>query len=252
MNELPKLKCQETRRKQLIVTCTNKAELEMIKEKIEEREEIKQKIEIREPKQKQARIIIFGAPEAPTPSRRHDKQTTDASSQDNITELEIYDKQILQPSLERVLRNKDINHIIIKVLRGRSGEGTSHIVIQLPEIQAIRLIKEKFPVGFNMCTAKRYVTVLRCFHCQQYGYAARNCQNDEACAKCGRGHNARDCESRRLDCVNCRIEVEKHGGNYRQAGVQTQHAAYDPMCRCYIKKKNEALASLDRSGKNSN
>lgn len=251
MSELPRMKCQETRRRNLVVMCNSREDLEIIKERIYGKEELVRKIDLREPKERLARIIIFGAPEAPQLRRLDDEEVDEEERTRSVTEQDIYDKQILQPALEKVLRNKEINYKIIKVLRGRKGEGNSHLVIQLPEIQAARLLQQKFPIGFNMCTAKRYISILRCYHCQQFGYAAKNCCNKQACAKCGKEHNARDCNEKRLDCVNCRIEVNRHGGNYRSAGVHTQHASYDPQCRMYLRRRQEAFESLKRKQVNS-
>lgn len=248
MRELPSVNCLETRQKQLIITCKNRNAIEMVKEKIEQKEDLVGKIDILEPRQRQARIIIFGAPEAPEL-----KKPTSAENEnpDDDTESELYDQQILRPALQKAARTIDIEYKLIKVIKGRIGEGSSHLVIQLPEVQAIRLLSTKFTIGFNRCTAKRYITILRCYNCQQYGHTARSCQNDEACARCGKKHNIRDCESTRADCVNCRLVLNEYGGNYRLAGVQTQHPAYDPQCSCYQKRKSDALKSLNKTGKNS-
>lgn len=238
--------CQETRRRNLVVTCKSKEELEIIKERRNEKEEIAGKIDLREPKERQARIIVFGAPETPQQRRLEDEDADEEEQRRYVTELDIYEKQILQPALEKALRNKEINYKIIKILRGRR-KGNSHFVLQLPEIQTTRLLKQKFPIGFNMCTARRYISILRCYHCQQFGYALKNCGNKQACAHCGKEHSAKDCNGQRLDCVNCRMEVIRHGRSYRSAGVHTQHAAYDPQCRMYLKRRQEAFKSLNNN-----
>lgn len=155
MKELPSVNCLETRQKQLIITCKNRNEIEMVREKIEQKDDLAGRIDILEPKQRQARIIIFGAPEAPEvrKSTGSENETLDEES-----ESEQYDQQILRPALQKAVRTMDVEYRLIKVIKGRVGEGSSHLVIQLPEVQAIRLLSAKFMIGFNRCTAKRYLT----------------------------------------------------------------------------------------------
>lgn len=249
MNDLPKIDCQTTKQNKMIITCKNRLDLEVIKEKIKATENMAEKVEMVEPNPRTTRVIIFGAPEAPQIQRRENNE----SLQEEVEEqLELYEKQILQPALKNVLKKEDIPYKLIRTLKGRQCDGTSHLVIQLLERDATVLMANKMCIGFNRCTVKRHIFIQRCFNCQQLGHMARTCQNPVACAHCGKGHNVKNCAAKYYDCVNCRQVVNDFGGNYRAAGVHTQHPAYDPKCSTYLKKKQEAVSSLSKTSKNSN
>lgn len=247
MAELPPVDCQTTKQNKIIITCKNKFDLEQVKDKIRTTEDMAEKLDIKEPNPKTARVIVFGAPEAPVVTRKNVEREAD-SSQDNLEEQqELYEKQVLYPALERALRKK-VQYKLIRVLKGRQGEETSHLVLQLLERDALQLMAGKLCIGFNRCTVRRYVFIQRCFNCQEIGHTARGCQNAEACAKCGKGHNIKDCTSKNEECVNCKKVLDYYKGDHRRAGLYEKHPSYDPSCSVYLRKKQEALASLSYRG----
>lgn len=247
MSELPQMDCQTTKQNRIIITCKNKMDLEQVRRKINTTEDMPEKINIKEPNPKMARIIIFGVPEAPLLPKSNASDVAQSNEEENF---ELYDKQLLQPALLKALK-RQIQYKVVRILRGRPGTETSHLVLQLNERDALILMAAKVCIGFNRCTVRRYVSIQRCFHCQLIGHTAKDCKNPEACAKCGQQHNAQDCRSSRYNCVNCRQLVDYYNGDYRRAGVHTQHPSYDPQCSVYQRRKQDALKSMSSKGKHS-
>lgn len=138
-----------------------------------------------------SRLIIFGAPEAP-PMQKHQDEAEGNIQNTDAEQFELYQKQIVDPSLQRSLKRESVSFKIIRVLKGCQGQAASHLVIQLAERDAIILLSQKICIGFNKCTVKHYISIQRSFKCQLICYTTINSPNEEACACCGGIHNARD------------------------------------------------------------
>lgn len=89
------------------------------------------------------------------------RQSNSENQQTQVDEeqFELYAKQIIEPALQRSLRRESVQFKIIRVLRGRKGEVTPRLVLQLTERDALLLLSQKPTFGFNCCTVKRYVFI---------------------------------------------------------------------------------------------
>ena len=60
-------------------------------------------------------------------------------------------------------------------------------------------------VGASSFQVEDYVNTLKCFKCQRYGHAMKNCSHDVACGLCSGPHYTRDCPNKEdvHKCINC-------------------------------------------------
>ena len=76
-------------------------------------------------------------------------------------------------------------------------------------------------IGASSFRVEDFVNVLKCFKCQRYGHAAKNCSHDAACGLCSGGHITRDCPNKdqNFKCINCirnNKPISDHSTNWRK------------------------------------
>lgn len=89
---MPKTDCQFTRQNKIIVTCNDKQDLEIIKNKLEAVEDIIENLEIKEQQHKMSRVIIFGAPEA-LPMLKHQDEAEGSNQKTDVEQFELHQKK---------------------------------------------------------------------------------------------------------------------------------------------------------------
>jgi hypothetical protein len=65
------------------------------------------------------------------------------------------------------------------------------------------LLSNGIRIGYNKFSVEPAMTVLQCFNCQETGHAARNCENQLRCLKCGGPHKHKECQESSYKCCNC-------------------------------------------------
>ena len=60
-------------------------------------------------------------------------------------------------------------------------------------------------VGASSFRVEDYINTLKCFKCQRYGHAMKNCLHEVACGLCSEPHYTRDCPNKENahKCINC-------------------------------------------------
>ena len=81
----------------------------------------------------------------------------------------------------------------------------------------------------------RPIRVLQCHNCNKFNHKARECQNEQACLKCGENHSYKQCNvmKDKLRCVNC-------NGN---------HAATSKECLQYKNHKRELTETKENENR---
>lgn len=67
-----------------------------------------------------------------------------------------------------------------------------------------KLLSNGIRIGYNKFSVEPAMTVLQCFNCQETGHAARNCENELRCLKCGGSHKHKECQESSYKCCNCK------------------------------------------------
>ena len=106
---------------------------------------------------------------------------------------------------------------------------------------------DRLLMGMYSCKVYERYSVKRCSKCQKFGHWWRECQNEYACAKCGKGHETKLCPSANdttvKSCVNC-IRGSK--------GDSSSHTADSTLCPCYIDQREKVKQELATKKKNLN
>lgn len=226
--DLPSVECTHTRTGKILLSCNSKTELQQIKQSLEKADRLKEIAVFSEVKPKKQRVIIFGAPEAPSRNKDETDEEQKKKEQKKIDEYEL----TIQQALERQLRYEGVKMKIIKIIKGNKEMQTSHLVVELLEKDALRLHDEKLRMGFYTCQVKKYLTVQRCFRCQMLNHTAATCTRRITCEICMGNHTADVCKSRdRPKCTNC--SYARTDRYYPQPHIDTNHPASSNKCASY-------------------
>lgn len=86
-------------------------------------------------------------------------------------------------------------------------------------------------VDFRACRCYEYISVIKCYQCNQYNHTAKNCSNVKKCGKCSSSeHETKDCHNTRYSCVNCKLSNERFKLNF-----PTEHSTFDIRCPTYLR-----------------
>lgn len=102
-------------------------------------------------------------------------------------------------------------HEVLRSASGVSGAmGTEDVVVTLPTFLQRSLAED----GFVMVAAERrrcrkFVELMQCHRCCQYGHGYRTCTGPQVCKNCGEGHQVTECRSGLRRCVVCRQNGEQ-------------------------------------------
>lgn len=122
---------------------------------------------------------------------------------------------------------KDENSVkIIAVKKGRNL-GRESWIVEAP-ISVFRKIVTDGWVVMNLTRVRvdEDEDVVRCYKCCRFGHVAKFCQQEVSCYRCGGKHEGKECQSKRVNCVNCeRVRLEKR-----------EHEANDWRCPVYIRQ----------------
>lgn len=91
------------------------------------------------------------------------------------------------------------------------------------------LMRGKAKISWDICHVFDGVDVRRCHLCYSYSHLASRCpENVRLCLRCGGKHEARNCESNRISCVNCSRIAERDGRK-----IPTCHLVTSKECPMY-------------------
>ncbi|KAJ3656869.1 hypothetical protein Zmor_015914 [Zophobas morio] len=96
-------------------------------------------------------------------------------------------------------------------------------------------------VGYDDCMVYDAIDIKLCFHCCGYHHYQKQCSKKlPICPKCSGSHNAVNCTSDVLQCVNCTLLNKKHN-----VELATDHAVWDfNKCEAYKKAKTDFKSNI--------
>ena len=136
-------------------------------------------------------------------------------------------------------QNELPNNAEIKFIRSNS----SSVIIETDALTFEKLINlRRVNIGWERCSVREFIDVLRCFHCAEYGHIASSCTKPVCCPKCAGGHERKDCTSSYAKCINC------HNANSsvqnKDVLLDVDHPSWSPSCPIQqqrIKKKRQRI-----------
>lgn len=107
------------------------------------------------------------------------------------------------------------------------------------EVFKYMIRKERIHLDMGVCGIEEVINVSQCFKCNKFGDIARSCQLEVRCHYCGGENEGKDCNSDRLDCMNCKVA--------RLPPDLINHHARDRLCPVYIRRENIARNGVSYS-----
>lgn len=93
-------------------------------------------------------------------------------------------------------------------------------------------------LDYQVCIAKDYTGVTRCYNCQQCGHVAAACpKKDPVCGICADTHDTRQCPREVTRCVHC-----------HHSGKNSNHYVGSLKCEAHVRVIARAWCATDRGG----
>ena len=92
-------------------------------------------------------------------------------------------------------------------IRRKSTEVSSWVLEVTPEARITLLSKERLHIAYKTCKVEDYLRISRCYNCQKFGHASKDCKNTRVCSICaqdGHGHDNCKIKEDKAICRNCR------------------------------------------------
>lgn len=101
-------------------------------------------------------------------------------------------------------------------------------------------------IGLDGCSIYDAVEVTRCYNCNNYGHASKNCKNKTSCPKCAGEHKLVDCRSDSFKCCNCSKYLESLATDeFEVSDVTYDHAAWDyKQCTLFRKTMDKIKCDI--------
>lgn len=204
----------------LILSCGNEREISTVQSEIQSK--LGENYEVDRPKIHDHRIKAVGIDEC------------EYGDSDEI----IIDKIIKQNDLESSSKN-----FKLKILRKTVVINKKFNLILEADSSTYNFIinKQKLNLGWNRCFVYNDYGIIRCYKCNKYGHFQKDCQDKITCGKCTGNHNAQECVSNCVKCINCVLSNEKYKMN-----LNVNHTVWDNVnCETYKRiekiRKNKFL-----------
>ena len=192
-------KIHPTKKNNLIVKVDNADQAIRLIETVKSVPNLNQQIQASVPKAKLSRLLISRVPSC------------------------YQEKQIVEFLIAK--RKWDSSAISFRQI-GKKNTAFNTWVVTLPESYAELLIQEKY-LNFNFLTVtvKPFLTIIRCYNCQNFGHFSTACNFETVCATCSETHKTTDCTSESQLCVNC--------FHHSRDIQQSRHCASSSQCHTY-------------------
>lgn len=110
----------------------------------------------------------------------------------------------------------------------RKSSKKYNYIIEVPHHVACQLINARnFIINDCVCHVKKFIKIIRCFKCHQYGHLAKFCTKIKICGWCGESHESEKC-SKPPQCTNC-----VHNNNTYNHSFNTNHPAFSKSCSSF-------------------
>lgn len=228
-----------TKAKQVIMRYKNRSEVEKARDSMVESDEIKDLIKVNIPVRRRERILLLSV----DPSVGEDVVKSELESQigeggvgdtytglaDKMETMNI--EATTRIILEGLLKKPSREVRIIRKIETRQGKNNWLIDVDM-ESKSMLLEKKRICIDFERYRVVEFISIMRCFKCQKFGYLVNNCSGEIHCSKCAEAHNIKDCKSDTENCSNCYFE---------NADGDCAHRADSSMCPMFIKYRESLI-----------
>jgi hypothetical protein len=131
---------------------------------------------------------------------------------------------------------------VVKMYDSARLKGCASIILEV-DLRLHKLFsKERFMnIRWSRCRVFDATEIPRCFKCARYGHYEISCRNSVSCPKCAGDHRSADCNSERLQCINC-VEANSK----LKLKLNVKHSAGDRKCETMMKMLKQKIKSINR------
>lgn len=233
-----------TKNKQLILKMKNKGDTELAKSALEADSGLKEIVNINIPKRRRKRLMILSVDpdvQEDVVKQGVEKVLTNMDVSGGLSselKRKLMDTTLdgeSRKTLEDLYRGSVMDFDIVRQVKTRMGKVNWMLDVD-DEGRKCLLKSKRICIDFNRYRIVDFVSIARCFRCQEFGHYAGQCKNDIRCVKCSEPHHHRDCKAAELKCINC---------YFADALGDCSHAADNPDCPAYQKYRKTMIP--DRS-----
>lgn len=200
-----------TKSNQVILRMKNRGEATAIQELLRETESLRDKARVAVPYRRRERVLILSVdPEIEEEKIMEDLgRTLDDLRPDAEFTRSLLNK-LRDPSLTGAARTaiEDLHaenkaeFRIVRKINTRAGKVNWLIDVDRETSQRL-LEKRRVCIDYERYRVVEFVTITRCFKCQEFGHMSGQCKGELRCPKCSEGHKLSDCKSSLNQCSNC-------------------------------------------------
>lgn len=229
-----------TKNKQVILKMGNRRDTEKMREKVIQAESIKDKIKISVPQRKRERVLILSVDSAVDEEMVKgsvQKLLDDSVSNENMTReisRKLRDPDLdgaAKEALETLYDEIRPDFTIVKRIKTRTERSNWLLDVDANSKQWL-LDRKKICIDFERYRVVEFVSITRCFRCQEFGHYASGCKGTQHCVKCAGEHDIKDCKETQVKCYNCYFE---------SASGACDHRADSPDCQVYQQVRLKAI-----------
>ena len=81
--------------------------------------------------------------------------------------------------------------------------GNNNWLINVDEKSMKFIDNKRLCINFERYRLVKYIPIIRCYGCQQFGHTKSKCTNPIVCPKCAEEHTENECKSNVTKCNNC-------------------------------------------------
>ena len=108
------------------------------------------------------------------------------------------------PWIKNLIENEDEDLKFIKEIEARNSEYKHYILRCTPQIRkAIDRNNDTVHTLYSSCRVYDHYMPYQCYKCQEFGHSSEHCNKNQICPKCSGDHEAKECNSNMLKCINC-------------------------------------------------
>lgn len=218
---------------------TKLKEVESAKSKMEEAEEIKDIVKINLPIRRRDRILILSVDssieetvvkrevESQLAESKLDGSYTGLTDRLDTTDIDAGTRSII----ENLIKKPGREVRIIRKIPTKQGKNNWLLDVDT-ESKKFLLDKRRVCLDFERYRVVEFISIMRCFRCQKFGFLANRCEEEAHCTICAENHHIRDCKNEKISSANCYFEDNE---------AECNHRADSLSCPAFIKYRESLL-----------
>lgn len=229
-----------TRLKQVILRVNTRKEATEIQNLLKESEDLKDKARVVVPYRKRERLLILSV----DPEVTEEMVTRDIgrNMDDILPEADLIkslSNKLKDPALtgparlaiEDLYNEQRADFRIVKKINTKVGKVNWLIDVD-KELSERLLDKRRICIDYERYRVVQFVTIIRCFKCQEFGHMSGQCKGELRCPKCSDEHMLADCKSLETRCANC---------YFSDKDSECSHRADSPDCPAFKNYRGSLL-----------